>query len=72
MGERAWIQYEYVMHPSGTLWKNFAYIFSARKYMDNIFHNDIAPKPSDVGDILQDKIKNPIRYGEFSPWEMIS
>jgi hypothetical protein len=58
--------------PSGSLWKNFAYIFSAQEYMDNIFHNDIAPKPSDAGDILQDKIKNPIRYGEFIPWEMIS
>jgi hypothetical protein len=52
--------------------EKFAYIFSAQEYMDNIFHNDIAPKPSDAGDILQDKIKNPIRYGEFIPWEMIS
>jgi hypothetical protein len=57
MGESAWIQYEYVMHSAGTLWKNVTYIFSAREYMGNIFHRGIAPQPSDAGDILQEKIK---------------
>jgi hypothetical protein len=45
------------MHPSGPLWKNITYIFSAREYMDNIFHSGVAPQPSDAGDILQEKIK---------------
>jgi hypothetical protein len=45
------------MQPSGMLWKNIAYIFSAREYMDNVFHRGIAPKPSDAGDILQEILK---------------
>jgi hypothetical protein len=60
MGERAWIQYEYVLHLSGPLWKNITYIFSAREYMDNIFHRNVAPQLSDAGDILQEIKKNPI------------
>jgi hypothetical protein len=71
MGERVWIQYEYVMHPSGTLWKNFAYIFSTRKYMGNVFHNDIAPNHRMPAIYYRKLLKNPIRYGEFIPWKMI-